>query len=352
VQLAPCLAALLLGGCASMGPPTIARDRFDYVSAVSESWKQQMLLNLLKVRYFDAPVFMDVASVINSYSLEGEVSFADQAAPENRLGDTFRALGATGRYADRPTISYNPLSGDKFAKNLMAPLPVNGVLLLIQGGYSADTVMRICVSTINGLDNSYSGSGIARAGSPKFRELQTALREGQANGATGMRIKTVKDSPTVVMFVQPDADESVNAPIRKIRELLRLDPAVNEYSMVFGSQAENAREIAMLTRSVMQVLMELASYIDVPESDLVEGRTYRPQRTAEQLRLFPPTLRVRHGEQAPPDAYVSVRYRNRWFWVDDRDHQSKATFTSVLFLLSLTEAGPVQAAPVVTIPAR
>ena len=79
--LLACLAALALGGCASMGPPTIARDRFDYVSAVSDSWKQQMLLNLLKVRYFDAPVFMDVASVINSYSLEGEVTFADQAAP-------------------------------------------------------------------------------------------------------------------------------------------------------------------------------------------------------------------------------------------------------------------------------
>jgi hypothetical protein len=335
-----------------MGPSTVARDRFDYVGAVSESWKQQMLLNLLKVRYFDAPVFMDVASVINSYSLEGEVTFADQSAPVGREGDTFRAFGATGRYADRPTISYNPLSGDKFARNLMTPLPVTGVLMLIQGGYAADVVMRVCVSTVNGLENAYGGPGNARPGDPRFRDLLAAMRESQEAGGMGMRIKTLKDTQAVVMFVQPDAGAAVNAPIGRIRELLRLDPAVNEYTVVFAAQPENGREIALLTRSVMQVLTDFASYIDVPEADLAEGRAYRPQRSAEQVRMFPPILSVRHGDAAPPDAYVSVRYRGRWFWVDDRDYRSKAMFTSVLFLLSLTETGQAQAGPVVTIPAR
>ena len=350
--LLACLAALALGGCASMGPPTIARDRFDYVSAVSESWKKQMLLNLLKVRYFDAPVFMDVASVINSYSVEGEVRLADQSAPVGREGDTFFNIGATARYADRPTISYSPLSGDKFARNLMTPLPVSGVLMLVQGGYAADVVMRICVSTVNGLENAYGGSGNARPGDPQFREFLAALREGQAAGGVGMRVRSLKDAQAVIMFVQPGRSAGADAPMRRMRELLRLDPSVNEYVVVFGSQTENPREIAMLTRSVMQILMDFASYIDVPESDLAEGRAYRPQRGPEQEKLFPPILRVHNGDKAPPDAYVAVRYRGRWFWVDDRDHQSKAMFTSVLFLFSLTETGQAQAAPVVTIPAR
>ena len=56
-------------GCMSMGPWTIARDRFDYAAAISESWKSQTLLNLVKIRYADAPVFLDVASVINQYAL-------------------------------------------------------------------------------------------------------------------------------------------------------------------------------------------------------------------------------------------------------------------------------------------
>ena len=88
------------------------------------------------------------------------------------------------------------------------------------------------------------------------------------------------------------------------------------------------------------------------DTGVIEGRAYRPQRSPGHEKLFPPTLRVRHGDKAPEDAYVAVRYRGRWFWVEDRDHQSKAMFTSVLFLFSLTETGAAQAAPVVTIPAR
>lgn len=59
-----CIGSLLLTGCASIGPSNVVRDRFDYVAAISESWKRQMLQNLLKIRYTDAPVFMDVTSVI------------------------------------------------------------------------------------------------------------------------------------------------------------------------------------------------------------------------------------------------------------------------------------------------
>jgi len=46
-------------GCASIGPPSIERDRFDYVASISESWKRQMLQNLVKIRYTDVPVFLD-----------------------------------------------------------------------------------------------------------------------------------------------------------------------------------------------------------------------------------------------------------------------------------------------------
>jgi hypothetical protein len=45
--------SLTLSGCAMrMGPRTINRDRFDYVGALSRSWKEQMLLNMVKLRLY------------------------------------------------------------------------------------------------------------------------------------------------------------------------------------------------------------------------------------------------------------------------------------------------------------
>ena len=346
-----CLGALLLTSCASIGPPTIARDRFDYVTSVSESWKRQMLLNLLKVRYSDAPVFMDVSSVINSYSLEGEISLGGEVAPVGR-GDTFARVGGSGRYADKPTINYQPLSGEKFARSLMAPIPVTGVLLLVQGGYPADVVFRICVNTINGLENAFGGPGNTRTGSPKFRELMTALREAQAAGGSGMRIKPTKDTQSVVMFFHPTADNAIVVPDRRIRELLGLDASAREFNVVYGSHPENDQEIAILTRSILQVLIDIASHIDVPAADATEGRVYSLQRTPEEERMFPKLLNVRNGPSAPEDAYASIRYRNQWFWIDDRDPQSKSMFNNLLLLFSLTETGQLQAAPLVTIPTR
>jgi len=343
--------ALLFTGCAGIGPRTVTRDRFDYVTSISESWKRQMLLNLLKVRYSDAPVFMDVASVINAYELTGEVNLSGEYAPIGR-GDTFGHVGAAGRYSDKPTITYQPLAGDKFTRSLMLPIPIPGILSLIQSGYPADLVLRVCVNSINDLQNSYGGPGRPQAGDPKFRELIAAIRESQATGGMGMLVKTTTDKQAVVMFLRPSTDEGIAAPVGKIRELLGLNKAAREFNIIYGTYPENDMEITILSRSILQVLIDLASHFDVPAVDLAEGSVYGLQRTPEQERIFPPLLIVRCGPSAPGNAHVSVNYRNQWFWIEDRDRQSKQMFNFLMFLFSLTETGTAQAAPIVTIPAR
>jgi len=226
-----CLSMFLLASCSGTGSHSIARDRFDYVTSVSESWKRQMLLNLLKVRYSDAPVFMDVASVINSYELAGEVNLFGQIARVNS-GDQIAGVGLTGRYADKPTITYQPLAGDKFTRSLMLPIPIPAILHLIQSGYPADLVLRICVNSINDLQNSYGGAGRPQPGDAKFRELIAAIRESQAAGGLGMKMKTVTDRQSVVMFLRQSPDEAIAKPVRKIRELLGLSETARELTII------------------------------------------------------------------------------------------------------------------------
>jgi len=141
------LVAAHFAGCARIGPKTVVRDRFDYVSAISESWKQQTLLNLVKTRYLDAPVFLDVGSVINQYSVEQEVGLGASGEFYNSGEPSFISpeVGVRGRYTDRPTITYNPLMGENFARSLLKPISNAAILLLVEAGYPIDLVLRICI---------------------------------------------------------------------------------------------------------------------------------------------------------------------------------------------------------------
>ena len=79
-------------GVERLGPGTVARDRFDYSTSVSESWKRQTLLNIVKLRYLDPPIFVDVGQIVSGYSLETGVTVSGQVA-KSGAGDQFAAAG-------------------------------------------------------------------------------------------------------------------------------------------------------------------------------------------------------------------------------------------------------------------
>jgi hypothetical protein len=351
MKLALALCALALAGCASVGPTTVARDRFDYVEAISDSWQRQMMLNLVKVRYADAPVFLDITSVISSYEFHGQAGVFGQEAPEGRAGDSFIGANINGSYTDRPTITYAPLSSDKFAKALMAPIPITGIVLLLQAGYPADIVLRVCTNSINGLANSYGGRG-ARRGDARYQELLSLLRQQQEEGLLGMYSKREQDQQVVRMSLRDSENADSGVRLARIRELLGVGTGTHEFTLIYGAQPTAGDEIALQSRSMMQVLIDIGSYIEVPAKDRDEGRVYMPQRDEEIERLFPPLLQVRWADKQPDEAHIAVKYRGGWFWIDDRDHVSKSGFNFLMLLFSLTETGTTQAAPIVTVPAR
>src|SRR5215831_6081562 len=214
---------LLFAGCTSIGPGTVTQDRFAYVTAISDSWKSQMLFNLVKLRYGDAPVFLDVASVINQYLVEGSVGYSGSWAQNAQLPWPYTALYnllGTGRYAERPTITYSPLSGEKFARSLMTPIPPAAVLNLLQGGYPVDIVLRLCVHSINGISSRFGSGARARQADPEFYQLVEKLSVIQQSGDFGLRVRKTGDQTATLVVFSKKPNPEIEAARAQVRELL------------------------------------------------------------------------------------------------------------------------------------
>jgi hypothetical protein len=347
-KILPLVGILILSGCASIGPTTVSRDRFDYTAAISDSWKRQMLYNLVKIRYGDAPVFLDVSSVISQYEIAGQINLG--ATINNNPWSSSETLGASGNYVDRPTITFTPIIGDKFARSLMSPIPPSVVLSLIQGGYPADLVLRLLVHEINGIRNRYGGGARPRSADPEFHSLIQLMREIQSAGSIGMRHKKTgkEEEAWLVLRRRKDpADESVSMEIHRI---LGLDPQANEFRLVYGAIPRDDKEVAILTRSVLELLIDLSTDIEVPAVEVQEKRVSPSFAETDNGKKISPLLRIRNSPGKPGDAYASVAYRNSYFWIDDRDLKSKGFFSFLMFVFTLVETGEKGAAPIVTIP--
>jgi len=347
------LAAWLLAwltGCSSIGPNTVSRDRFDYTAALSDSWKDQMLLNLVKIRYGDAPVFLDVASVITQYQVQGSVSLNGSWFNAPSIYPA-QVLGGQGSFSDRPTITYSPLVGERFARSLMTPIPPAAIVSLIQAGYPADLVLRLTVHTINSLQNHFGGMARAKQADPGFIRLVQLMRQVQLSNAIGLRLNKVNERQTSLLIIRGETDAATRAATLEIRQLLGLDPAAAELSVVYGSVSKERQEVAILSRSILDVLVDLSSYIDVPVQHVQEMRVNAsmPDEFYEG-KIIPPLMRIHSLSSKPDDAFIAVPYRDQWFWLDDRDLFSKRMFSFPMFIFTLVESGDKTPPPTLTIP--
>lgn len=334
--------ACALSGC-SVGPPTMERDRLDYQTALAESWKRQILLNLVRIRYADAPVFLEVTSIINQYSTEGRLNAGITLnGPVWSYEDQF---GASATYSDKPTITYMPLTGEKFARSLLAPLPPATLVSLVQWGWPVDAVVQLTCSSLNGIRNQSRAPGVNRPPDPRFDELLTALRQVQINSTIATRIEKRGAAETAFIIIGREGSDQSQADICRVLELLGLDPNIREFRLVYGAVSNGKTELAMQTRSMSQLLTELAGCIDVPPEHVAGQKTF-PTTRDERVPSF---IRIHTSACRPANAFAKVHYRGHWFWVDDGDFASKRMLSLILLFFSLVETGGGAGAPVVTV---
>jgi hypothetical protein len=352
------LGALLLTACSSIGPGTVGRDRVDYANALSDSWKDQMLLNIVRLRYGDTPTFMDVSSVISAYTLQiagqlGGAANIGVPGTTTTLPNGSAAAAIQGGYNDRPTISYTPLSGRKFAQSLLQPIPPSAIFSLIAAGYPVDVVLPVTVRALNGVYNRTNQGGTQRPSDPQFYPVLDALRRIQLSRSFSMRIEKQGEEQVAIGVFAKRLDPEVQRDVDFVKSVLNLKTNNSEMSLVYGSLQRSPNELAVLSRSMIEIMQELSADIAVPDKDVAEGRTYATATAPTTPILYDkPRVRIESGPKPPDDPFTAVSYRGNWYWISDHDMGSKRSLTFLLLFFSLAETGVVPEAPVLTIPVQ
>jgi hypothetical protein len=162
--------AILLTGCAQHGPDLVKAGRNDYNRVLVQTDDEEQLLNLVRLRYSDSLMMLQVSSVSTSFTWSQSAS-AEAFKFEPSSSDSNVGVRGNLGYAERPTVTYTPLGGKDFVENLLTPVELNSLLLLGRSGWSIDRLLRVIVDRVNGLPNAQEASGPTPLRAPKYKDF-------------------------------------------------------------------------------------------------------------------------------------------------------------------------------------
>ncbi len=380
-------------GCA-FGPKVLEKSHGRHNEAIRLVDEEQLLRNLVHVRYNEAPYRLAVSSIAAQYELAGSAEARPFFDVPNQSGPIFRTftkilpdVAVSG--ANRPTITLIPPRSDSI-RRFLTPISVDTLVFLQSTSWPIATVMRLWVERLNGVPNAPSASGPQREFAPdfaRFHRIAYLLQVAQDLELASVDVEnrdTVAGGPLPTAFVtasaavdaakngleyRPNGDGSTWSLIRKehhlvievnplalehpaiveLVNLLNLEPGRLQYNVVVASNVRDplrspnppSLDLSVTTRSTAQVYFFLANGVEVPADHIAAGMV-RPAVGADgrpfdgravTAGLF--EVHASKGHKPPATAFVAVKYRDYWYYIDDRDQATKTTFALVLQLAKL-----------------
>jgi hypothetical protein len=379
-----CLAGLFSAGCA-FGPRALERTHGRYNDAYLQVDSEELLLNVVRLRYGDAPAEVEVSGIAAQYELSAGAEARPFFEAPNPSGSVFRTFsrvlpfGSVGG-SERPTVTLTPVHSGETVARYLRPITPEQVVFLAETSWPISVIFRLWLEGINGVPNAPSASGPTRSFAPEFAEFRRAadlLQALQDRGELTFRKveEEVLGDPIALDRVTGEAlvearkagleyrltsDGKAWRLVSKARRLyldlspraldgpeyqelvsvLNLKPGLTRYEVTqstvgFLEQRPGAPpsdKVALITRSLFQVFHYLAHGVEVPAEHLAcgvakstreaDGRAFDWQQVTGELF----TVRACRGKKPPASAAVAVPYRGYWFYIDDTDQATKSTF--------------------------
>jgi len=388
---------LCVAGC--VGPKAISHTRIRYNEVYRATNDEQLLLNIVRLRYADSPVFMDLPSITSQFEVAGGAGYSgglDGQGP----GRTNLGSGQLG-LRDTPTLSYHPREGREMARGLLTPLATE-LLRMVNAGANTQQLLLMTVNEINDVPNAARAMAIT-PNSPddnsRFREGVDAVAELLRQGAIELTVGTTEEEDETsdaiaasgvqgrdVLAAAKDgyvyrASGDGRMALRKREKglILRVrpgfihSPEMMELARVFGLTPGRDRyrvkselteekspsplgneSIYLDMRSILQVGIFLSKGVCVPQQHVVSGvapSTPGPDGLPyDWTHLTAGIFFVHSGPRRPRDAEVAIYYRNYWFWIAGNDVPSRAALAIFELLFALQESDDRSPGPLLTLP--
>ncbi|HUO43561.1 MAG TPA: hypothetical protein VMT94_01455 [Burkholderiales bacterium] len=399
-----------MAGCnATLGPHALDQTRLNYNEVVKKTTEEQLLLNIVRLRYTDTPSSLAVSAIAaqfeRSQSLQLTPLFAAAGGDVNQSSFTTILPQPQVLGADRPTFTLTPLDDQEFTRKLFTPLPLDGVIYLAKTTWPISTVFRLYLENLNWVSNAQSASGPTPKQAPVVTEFLrgiNAMQELQDRGQlvfgseereeqlgsplpssaigakdiveaarNGLEYRRagksgdwmlIRKTPHPVVRIDPSA---VHTPeMQTLVAVFHLKPGLTEYGITeeelnpFPSTypAEGVTQLDLETRSLLQALYYVCQGVDIPPEH-VAGRLVTETLDADGKaydwgNIMSHFFHVHWSgaKEAPSGAHVAIRYKDYWFYIDDTDQETKSTFSLLMELARLELAGNTSPGPQLTLP--
>ncbi len=399
-------------GCA-FGPKVLEKTHGRYQESIRQVDEEQVLRNLVHLRYSELPMALNVSSIAAQYELNGTAEarpffIAPNPSNSNIVFRTFTSilpdLSVSG--ANRPTITLVPGDTGEAIQRFLTPIPTETLAFLSETSWPVAVILRLWVERLNGVPNAVTASGPARgiisdhervrrvAGLVQYMQdhemasFRTELRDKELSGpvpAASVTAATAVDAAKAGMEYRPREDgrgwvlvrkenklmirvnpSAINSPeMEEMTRLLNLLPGQLNYDVVVAPgdvpdpllyPRPPSAEVRISPRSTSQVFFYLSNGVEVPcehvECGLVKPTSDTEGKPMDSRELTQGLFEVHacKGHKPPATAYVAITYRGYWYYIDDRDQASKSTLALVLQLSRLEFGTQKATEPILTLP--
>ncbi|MBV8488324.1 MAG: hypothetical protein JO161_08595, partial [Planctomycetaceae bacterium] len=387
--------AIGTSGCA-LGPKALEKTHGRYQDAVRHVDEEQLLRNLVQLRYGGTPVHLDVSSIASQYELAGSAEARPFFLAPNPSGMIFKNftsilpdLSVSG--ANRPTITLIPANSSEAVRRFLTPIPPETLAFLSETSWPVSVILRLWVERLNGVPNAVTASGPSRgvisdferfrrvadliqfAEDHEFISVRTEARQVAVGGPVPAQTVTaaaVLDAAKAGMEYRPSDDGRSWILVRKENKLLfrinppaigapELDELIDILNLTPGELTHDivvapgnvpdpmlyprppSSDLRITPRSTSQVFFYLSNGVEVPcehlEAGIVHPTTDAHGRPLDGRELTRGLFEVHacKGHKPPPTAFLAVKNRGYWFYIDDRDQASKSTLSLVIQLSRL-----------------